>query len=110
MRGTGKRNILGISAMQGNRKAMQAQVFHSYLVADDIDTIFNSDLVLALCQTPTEEKANRYRIYVANNRHGKQHGSIGVIRDLTVGQMALDTFEVKEFDADEEKKELGVDF
>ena len=91
---SGQRNIIMVSAMQGNRQAMKAKVFHSYMVADDIDTIFNSDLVLALCQTETEELENKYRIYVANFRHGKQHGSVGVIRDLTLGQSALDTYEL----------------
>lgn len=105
----GKKNLIVISAMQGNRAAMKAKVFHSHLVADDIDTIFNSDLVLALCQTETEEKQNKYRIYIAKYRHGNQHSSIGIIRDLAIGQMALDTFEVKEI-KQEINKETGVDF
>jgi hypothetical protein len=104
----GKRNLVMVSAMQGNRQAMKAKVFHSYLVADDIDTIFNSDLVLALCQTDAEERHNKYRIYVANYRHGKQHGSVGVIRDLTRGQIALDTYDLTELKNDEE--EIGSDY
>ena len=90
------RNLISISAMQGNRRAMTAKVFHSYLVADDIDTIFNSDLVLAICQTDIEEKESRARIYIANYRHGKQHGSVGIYRDLSIGQFAVDEFEVKD--------------
>ena len=107
----GERNIIGISGMQGNRKAMTAKVFHSYLVADDIDTIFVSDLVIAICQTTMEEKNNKARFYIANYRHGKQHGQVGVIRDLNIGQVALDSFEVKENDFEEEEiKVTGVDF
>jgi hypothetical protein len=82
--------------MQGNRKAMTAKIFHSYLVADDIDTIFNSDLVLAICQTDIEEKESKARLYIANYRHGKQHGSVGIYRDLSIGQFAVDEFEIKE--------------
>lgn len=105
----GKRNIICITAMQGNRQAMRAAVFHSYMVADDIDTIFNSDLVLAMCQTEVEEKLNQYRIYVANYRHGKQHGSIGIIRDLTIGQVALDTFDIQ-IVKEETEEQPGVDY
>jgi replicative DNA helicase len=90
------RNLISISAMQGNRRAMTAKIFHSYLVADDIDTIFNSDLVLAICQTDIEEKESKARIYIANYRHGKQHGSVGIYRDLSIGQFAVDEFEIKE--------------
>ena len=90
------RNLISCSAMQGNRKAMTAKVFHSYLVADDIDTIFNSDLVLAICQTDIEEKESKARLYIANYRHGKQHGSVGIYRDLSIGQFAVDEFEIKE--------------
>ena len=109
---SGKRNIIVVSAMQGNRLAMKAKVFHSYLVADDIDTIFNSDLVLALCQTETEELENKYRIYIANFRHGKQHGSVGVIRDLTLGQIALETYELPLSVPKEEgsEKTAGTDY
>jgi replicative DNA helicase len=90
------RNLISCSAMQGNRKAMTAKIFHSYLVADDIDTIFNSDLVLAICQTDIEEKESKARLYIANYRHGKQHGSVGIYRDLSIGQFAVDEFEIKE--------------
>jgi hypothetical protein len=110
---SGRKNLITISGMQGNRKAMQAKVFHSYLVADDIDTIFNSDLVLAICQTNKEEKENKCRIYIANSRHGKQHGSVGLIRDLTIGQAALDSFEIKESDLIDDPKDdmvIGSDF
>lgn len=107
----GKRNLIGFSAMQGNRKAMQSKTFHSYMVADDIDTIFNSDLVLAHCQTPAEEKKNKARIYIANYRHGKQHIQIGIVRDLTIGQVALDSFDIKEKDfSDDTEKMAGVDY
>lgn len=105
---SGKRNILCFSAMQGNRKAMTAETFHSHLVADDIDTIFNSDLVLALCQTKVEELSNKYRMYIANYRHGKQHGMIGMVRDLTVGQVCVGTYEIKEKVNDE--GEAGEDY
>jgi len=105
----GTRNVISISAMQGNRKAMTAKVFKSNLVADDIDTIFNSDLVVAICQTEIEEKENKARLYIANARHGKQHGSVGIYRDLAIGQFSIDTFEVKELTPDEEK-EIGIDY
>jgi hypothetical protein len=105
----GTRNMLTISAMQGNRKAMSAKIFKSNLVADDIDTIFNSDLVLAICQTDIEEKEGKARIYIANYRHGKQHGSIGIYRDLSIGQFSIDNFEIKDVTPDEEK-EAGVDY
>ena len=105
----GTRNMLAISAMQGNRKAMSAKIFKSNLVADDIDTIFNSDLVLAICQTDIEEKEGKARIYIANYRHGKQHGSIGIYRDLSIGQFSIDNFEIKDITPDEEK-EAGVDY
>lgn len=108
----GQRNLIAVSAMQGNRQAMKAKVFHSYLVADDIDTIFNSDLVMAMCQTDTEEKSNRYRMYIANFRHGKQHGQVGIVRDLSVGQIALDTYDIKPEmeNEDEDGKIAGKDY
>lgn len=105
-----KRNIIVFSAMQGNRKAMTAEVFHSHLVADDIDTIFNSDLVMALCQTKLEESANKYRLYIANYRHGKQHQMIGMIRDLTIGQVCLGTYPIIEkLPGEENQLNAGVD-
>lgn len=105
----GTRNLSVISAMQGNRKAMSAKIFKSHLVADDIDTIFNSDLVLAICQTEMEEKEGKARIYIANFRHGKQHGSVGIYRDLSIGQFHVDTFEIKEVSTEEELMQPGVD-
>jgi hypothetical protein len=108
---SGRKNMIAISAMQGNRKAMTAEIFHSHLVADDIDTIFNSDLVLAFCQTKFEEEQNKYRLYIANYRHGKQHMQIGLVRDLEIGQVALDTYELKEKqDEDDKSAEAGVDY
>jgi replicative DNA helicase len=104
-----KRNIISLSAMQGNRQAMMAEVFHSHLVADDIDTIFNSDLVMALCQTKVEETQNIGRIYIANYRHGRQHGSIGIVKDLNIGQIVIDTFEVKEKPKEKDVLNAGVD-
>jgi len=106
----GTRNMLAISAMQGNRKAMSAKIFKSNLVADDIDTIFNSDLVLAICQTDMEEKESKARIYIANFRHGKQHGSVGIYRDLSIGQFSIDNYEIKSITSEEEEKEAGVDY
>lgn len=106
-----ERSIISLSAMQGNRKAMTARIFHSYMVADDIDVIFESDLVMAICQTALEEKMNKARLYIANFRHGKQKGQIGLIRDLAIGQVALDTYELSEADLLEEKiLEAGVEF
>jgi replicative DNA helicase len=104
------RNLISISAMQGNRRAMTSKTFHSYLVADDIDTIFNSDLVMAICQTDMEEKESRARIYIANYRHGKQHGSIGVFRDLAIGQFAVDEYEIKDNWGEEDDDEVGVEW
>jgi hypothetical protein len=92
----GKRNLIGFTAMQGNRKAMMAKTFHSHMVADDIDTIFHSDLVLAMCATKQEEEQNKYRVYCANYRHGVQHWSVGIIRCLNQGQIALDSYELEE--------------
>lgn len=105
----GTRNMLIVSAMQGNRKAMSAKIFKSNLVADDIDTIFNSDLVLAICQTDMEEKEGKARIYIANFRHGKQHGSVGIYRDLSIGQFSIDNFEIKEI-ASEEELQPGIEY
>ena len=105
----GTRNLSVISAMQGNRKAMSAKIFKSHLVADDIDTIFNSDLVLAICQTEMEEKEGKARIYIANFRHGKQHGSVGIYRDLSIGQFHIDTFEIKEISTEDEVMQPGLD-
>jgi hypothetical protein len=103
------RNLIAFSAMQGNRKAMTAEVFHSHLVADDIDTIFNSDLVMALCQTKLEESQNKYRLYIANYRHGKQHTMIGMVRDLTIGQVCVGTYPIVEKEIGADGKEAGVD-
>jgi hypothetical protein len=104
-----KRNLIVFTAMQGNRKAMTAEVFHSHLVADDIDTIFNSDLVAAICQTKLEEQQNKYRFYIANYRHGKQHGMIGMVRDLNIGQVCVGTYPIIEKTAADEGKVAGVD-
>lgn len=105
----GKRNLIGFTAMQGNRKAMTAKVFHSHLISSDIDVVFNSDLILAICQTKREEEENKYRIYCANSRHGKQHWSVGLVRDLETGQIAIGEYSLKESDTseDEEKESNG---
>lgn len=102
----GKRNLIGFTAMQGNRKAMMAKTFHSHMVADDIDTIFHSDLVLAMCATKKEEEENKYRIYCANYRHGKQHWSVGITRCLNQGQIALDSYELEDgWDSEDDDNE-----
>ena len=75
---------------------MQAETFHAHMIADDIDTIFHSSVVLAMCQTKKEEREGKYRLYVAKNRHGKQHFSIGLIKDLSIGQIALGDYNVSE--------------
>ena len=58
--------------------------------------LFLIQTFLAICQTDIEEKESRARIYIANYRHGKQHGSVGIYRDLSIGQFAVDEFEVKD--------------
>jgi replicative DNA helicase len=94
----GRRHMMTISAMQGNRKAMTAKTFESHMVADDIDTIFHSDLILAICQTKQEEIENRARLFVANNRNGAQHQTFGLIRDLNIGQIALGEYDYVAFE------------
>ena len=106
----GTRNMICFTAMQGNRQAMRAKVFQSWMIADDIDTVFWSDLILAICQTKNEEKQNKARLHVANFRHGKQFGSVGLIRDLTIGQIALGEYELKEEGEEEENQNVeGAD-
>jgi len=84
-----KRHQIIFTAQQGNRKAMTAKIFRSNEIADAIEPIFDSDVVLAICQTPTEEKYNVSRIYIAENRHGPRHQDISLVRDLARGQIAL---------------------
>ena len=48
---THKRNLITFLPQQGNRKAMQAKVLNSDLIADGIEPIWLADLVLAFCQT-----------------------------------------------------------
>lgn len=103
----GTKGILCITAMQGNRAAMSASTFHTYLVADDIDTIFHSDLVIAMCQTKKEEIENKFRLYIAKFRHGKQKGQFGCERDLSCGQVIGRTYEVKEI---EEPKDVYEEY
>lgn len=86
-----ERNLIVFTAQQGNRQAMKARTFQSHLIADAIEPIYDSDLVMAICQTDKEEKNNIYRIYIAEARHGKKHESITMVRDLSIGQMMLGT-------------------
>ena len=99
----GKRNMIGITAMQGNRKAMTAKVFHAHQIADDIDTIHHSDLALAICSTKKEEQENKYRLYGAIFRHGPQHWTVGLIRSLNIGQIAIGEYVINEKDLEEEE-------
>lgn len=92
----GTKHMTCITAMQGNRAAMSASVFHAYLVADDIDTIFHSDLAIAICQTKKEETENKYRLYIAKFRHGPQKGQFGCERDFSHGQVVGKTYDIKE--------------
>lgn len=103
----GKRNLIGITAMQGNRQAMKAKIFHSDMIAKDIDVTQHSDIVVSISQTPKEETEGKYRLYIADNRHGPQHISIGMIRDLTIGQVALGEYDLtsEEFIEEEENSE-----
>lgn len=84
-----EKNLIMITAEQGNRKAMRSDVFHSDLVADAIEPIWVADLVLAICQSDEEEKENLYRMFVAEYRHGEKHKSATLVRDLAIGQIAL---------------------
>lgn len=84
-----EKNLIMITAEQGNRKAMRSDVFHSDLVADAIEPIWISDLVLAICQSEEEEKENLYRLFVAEYRHGEKHKIVTLVRDLAIGQIAL---------------------
>jgi replicative DNA helicase len=84
-----EKNLMMITAEQGNRKAMRSDVFHSDLVADAIEPIWVGDLILAICQTEEEEKENLYRMFVAEYRHGEKHKIVTLVRDLAIGQIAL---------------------
>jgi len=102
----GKRNLIGLTAMQGNRKAMTAKVFHAHFIADDIDCIHHSDIAISICQTKREESEGKCRLYGAINRHGPQGWTIGTIRDLTIGQPVLGEYNIEEEkDSGEEEKE-----
>lgn len=91
LKGIGKDyNLIVFSAMQGNRKAMNVDVFSSDLISDAIEPIFVSDLVLAICQNDEEEKNDLSRIFVAEYRHGPKHTSVTLLRDLNTKQIALD--------------------
>ena len=84
-----EKNLIMITAEQGNRKAMRSNVFHSDLVADAIEPIWVADLVLAICQSDEEELENLYRMFVAEYRHGEKHKIATLVRDLSIGQIAL---------------------
>lgn len=84
-----EKNLIMITAEQGNRKAMRSETFQSDQIADAIEPIWVSDLVLAICQTPEEEKENLYRMFVAEYRHGEKHKTVTLVRDLAIGQIAL---------------------
>jgi replicative DNA helicase len=84
-----EKNVIMITAEQGNRQAMKSDTFHSNMVADAIEPIWVSDLVLAICQSEDEEKENLYRMFVAEYRHGEKHKIVTLVRDLAIGQIAL---------------------
>lgn len=84
-----ERNLIVITAQQGNRQAMQAKTFQSHMVAEDINTIWIADLIPAICQTEKEEKENQYRWFVAENRNGPKHGFVNLVKDLNRGAICL---------------------
>jgi replicative DNA helicase len=106
----GKRNIIGLSAMQGNRKAMTSKTFQPHMIADDIDVIQHCDMAFALCSTKKEELENKCRLFGAINRHGPMGWTIGLIRDLTIGQVAIGEYELKKEDTEDEENEKAENY
>lgn len=83
------RNIIQFTAQQVQRAAMRMKRFQSDNVADAIEPIWLSDMILAMMATEKEERENQYRIEVAEYRHGDKHGSVSLVKDLKRGAIAL---------------------
>lgn len=105
-----ERNLIVLTAQQGNRKAMQSKTFRSDLISDAIEPVFVSDLIMTLNQTKKEEAQNVFRIYIANYRHGEQHKYLPLTRDLSRGQPILGLGEVVKEDDEEPTGEEYGDF
>jgi len=105
-----ERNVIKVNAHQGNRKALRAKTFQSDMIAEDINIIFKSDLILAICQTEKEEELNQYRMFVGEYRHGPKHGSVPLVRDLSRGQIALGRGKDIKLEDNKKDAEEGVDF
>jgi replicative DNA helicase len=97
------RNIIQLTAQQIQRSAGKLKRFQSDAVADAIEPIWVSDLILAMMATPKEERENQYRIEVAEYRHGDKHGVVSIVKDLRRGAIALG--KGKEIIDDEEENE-----
>lgn len=107
-----ERNVIVITAQQGNRQAFRSKVFHSDLIADAIEPVFVSDTIFSINQTAKEEEHNIFRLYLANARHDTQHSFVPLIRDLSRGQIALDKGKIifEEEENETKKNEIGFDY
>lgn len=78
--GARSRNIIQFTAMQKNRAGD---------IADAIEPVWVSDLIINIKQSKKEEMLNQCTYYVEEYRHGPKHMGVSLIRDLRRGQVSL---------------------
>jgi replicative DNA helicase len=69
-------NVPVWTASQTTRKALGKKYIQKDDIADSFKKIAVSDVVIAVCQTPDERKADNARLFVAANREGAEGGIV----------------------------------
>lgn len=98
-------HALVISASQSNRQSFKKKYVEEVDASEDIRKIANSDLFIALNQTPQEKRESVMRINVIADRDGEfdSFQSALVLQQLSIGQVCLDSeIIIKTDDTDED--------
>jgi len=85
----GERKVPVWTATQTNREAMNRVVFGIETVAEAFEKVMISDVVLAICQTEDEYRANTWRWFVAKNRNNKKGQEIESEYDFGIVNLNL---------------------
>lgn len=95
IRGLASEMNMGVwTATQSNRKSLSKNIVTMEDMADSFKKAAHADIIIALCQTPEEYKANLMRIFIAKNRDNVKEVSITIKNDFSRMAFGLDVVDV----------------
>ncbi len=87
-----ERNILVLTASQTNREGLEKAHLSKKHIAEDIRILANTDMIIAVSQTPEMERSSQMRVFVMSGRSEQDNFGCLVSQNIPIGQVVVDSW------------------